>query len=76
MGSSKCGRERQALMERRRLCYTTIRSLAHGNCLEAGVRGGGRNTRQINRGSGCQESQTLILAWQDTANREFNLLLH
>lgn len=37
MGSSECGRERQALMEMRRLCFTTIPSLAHGNCLEAGV---------------------------------------
>lgn len=76
MGSSKHGRERQTLMEMRRLCYTTVRSLAHGNYLEAEMRGGGRNTRRINGGSGCQESQTLIPAWQDTVNREFNLLLH
>lgn len=29
----------------------------------------------INRGCGCQESQTPIPAWQNTMNREFNLFL-
>lgn len=38
VGSSKCGRERQMLMERRRLYDSTAHNLVHGNYQQAGMR--------------------------------------